>query len=117
MRHVTRLCRPLATTPAYAAARAGVLSGRDVFGPEAGGRDCPGAGPPAAPGQADRFFLSSSTSSNSASTTPSSAPGPPVGPPAGPPVGPPASPPSPCWALYMASPSFIDAWASASVLA
>src|SRR6516164_4128706 len=63
------------------------------------------------------FFLSSSTSVNSASTTssflpdPSSPPAPPDGPP-----GPPAAACS-CACLYMASPSFIEAWASALVLA
>src|SRR5260370_18337859 len=61
------------------------------------------------------FFLSSSTSVNSASTTSSALPEP-SPPRAAPPGSPSAAAPS--WAcLYMASPSFIAACASALVLA
>src|SRR5262245_27208414 len=66
------------------------------------------------------FFLSSSTSVNSASTTSSflpPGPWPPAAPPGPPgPPGPPAAASS-CACLYIASPSFIEACASALVLA
>src|SRR6202521_3041130 len=67
------------------------------------------------PGQADfLFFLSSSTSVNSASTTSSFLP--PASPPGVPAPGP-CGPAPACWAWYMASPSFMDAWASVWVFA
>src|SRR5215207_2222405 len=60
------------------------------------------------------LFLSSSTSVNSASTTSSFLPSAPVAL-SGSPPGAPASPPPPCCALYIASPSFIEACASVLV--
>src|SRR5262245_42035869 len=69
------------------------------------------------PDQADfLFFLSSSTSVNSASTTSSFLP-PAASPPGAAPPGPPGPAAPSCDCLYMASPSFIEACASALVLA
>src|ERR1700738_746581 len=63
------------------------------------------------------FFLSSSTSVNSASTTSSFLP-PELSPPGAAPPGPSGPPAAPsCACLYIASPSFIEACASALVLA